>query len=94
MAKVTSKLQVSVPRAIADRFGIRPGDDIEWRAEGNAIRVLPRKDGDEPLDREARLRSFDEATARQEIRNRAGGRARRAGRGWTREELHERARPR
>jgi AbrB family looped-hinge helix DNA binding protein len=94
VAKVTSKLQVTVPRAIADRFGIRPGDEIEWRAEGNAIRVLPRKEGDEPLDREARLRSFDEATARQEIRNRAGGRARRAGRGWTREELYERARPR
>jgi AbrB family looped-hinge helix DNA binding protein len=94
MAKVTSKLQVTVPRAIADRFGIRPGDDIEWRAEGNAIRVLPRKEGGEALDREARLSSFDEATARQETRNRAGGRARRAGRGWTREELYERARPR
>lgn len=94
MAKVTSKLQVTVPRVIADRFGIRPGDDIEWRAEGNAIRVLPRKDVGEALDREARLRSFDEATARQQARMRAGGRARRAGRGWTREELYERARPR
>ena len=45
MAKVTSKLQVTVPKAIADRFGIRPGDDIEWRAEGNAIRVLLRAEG-------------------------------------------------
>ena len=94
MAKVTSKLQVTVPRAIADHFGIKPGDDIEWRAEGNAIRVLPRSDGGESLDREARLRSFDDATARQETRNRVVGRARRAGRGWTREELYERARPR
>ena len=30
MAKVTSKLQVTVPKAIADRFGIRPGDEIEF----------------------------------------------------------------
>jgi AbrB family looped-hinge helix DNA binding protein len=94
MAKVTSKLQVTVPKAIADRFRIRPGDDIEWRAEGNAIRVLPRVDGGASLDRAARLRSFDEATARQQPRNRLGRRARRTDRGWTREELYDRARPR
>jgi AbrB family looped-hinge helix DNA binding protein len=94
MAKVTSKLQVTVPKVIAERFGIRPGDEIEWRAEGNAIRVLPGSGEDASLDREARLRSFDEATARQERRNRVGHRAPRAGRGWTREELYDRARPR
>jgi AbrB family looped-hinge helix DNA binding protein len=94
VAKVTSKLQVTVPKAIAERFGIRPGDDIEWRAEGNAIRVLPRAGEGGSLDREARLRSFDEATARQRLRNRPGRRARRTDRGWTREELYERARPR
>jgi AbrB family looped-hinge helix DNA binding protein len=94
VAKVTSKLQVTVPKAIAARFGIRPGDDIEWRAEGNAIRVLPRKGEDGALDREARLRSFDEATARQELREGVARRARRTGRGWTREELYARARPR
>ena len=94
MAKVTSKLQVTVPKVIADRFGIRPGDDIEWRAEGSTIRVLPRVGEDGALDRGARLRSFDEATSRQEARDRAGRRARRAGRGWTREELYDRARPR
>jgi AbrB family looped-hinge helix DNA binding protein len=94
MAKVTSKLQVTVPKAIADRFGIRPGDDIEWRAEGNAIRVLPRTAQDGSLDRGARLRSFDEATARQAPRNRVRYRGRRAGRAWTREELYDRARPR
>ncbi|MEK7258043.1 MAG: SUMF1/EgtB/PvdO family nonheme iron enzyme, partial [Bacteroidota bacterium] len=30
MAKVTSKLQVTVPKIIADQYGIRPGDEIEW----------------------------------------------------------------
>ena len=94
MAKVTSKLQVTVPKVIAERFGIRPGDDIEWRAEGNAIRVLPGSGEGASLDRETRLRSFDEATARQERRNHVGRRAPRGARGWTREELYDRARPR
>ena len=30
MAKVTSKLQVTVPKALAERYGIRPGDDIRF----------------------------------------------------------------
>jgi AbrB family looped-hinge helix DNA binding protein len=91
VAKVTSKLQVTVPKAIADRFGIRPGDEIEWRAEGNAIRVLTGAGGGGGLDRSARLRSFDEATARQSSRNRPSRRGRPQGRGWTRAELYERA---
>ena len=28
MAKVTSKLQLTVPKAIADQYGIRPGDEL------------------------------------------------------------------
>jgi AbrB family looped-hinge helix DNA binding protein len=32
MAKVTSKYQVTVPRTIAERYNIRPGDDIDWVA--------------------------------------------------------------
>ena len=34
MAKVTSKLQVTVPKAIADHYGIRPGDEIQWIPAG------------------------------------------------------------
>ena len=30
MAKVTSKFQVTVPKTIADRYSIGPGDEIEW----------------------------------------------------------------
>ena len=41
MAKVTSKLQVTIPKAIADRHGLRPGDEIEWVSTGDAIRVAP-----------------------------------------------------
>ena len=30
MAKVTSKLQVTLPKALADQYGIEPGDEIGW----------------------------------------------------------------
>ena len=41
MAKVTSKLQLTIPKAIADRYKIRPGDTLEWVPAGDAIRVIP-----------------------------------------------------
>jgi AbrB family looped-hinge helix DNA binding protein len=97
MAKVTSKLQVTVPKAVADRFGIRPGDEIEWIVDGNVIRV-ERVDERRPLSLEERLAIFDDATRRQAQRNGAWSkrRGRRAprDRGWTREELYTRAGPR
>ena len=97
MAKVTSKLQVTLPKAIADRFGIRAGDDIEWRVEGNAIRVLPASSRP-PLTVAEKLALFDEATRRQEKRNEAWrrkhGTKEPADRGWTREELYTRGGPR
>ena len=27
---MTSKLQLTVPKAIADQYGIKPGDELEW----------------------------------------------------------------
>jgi len=88
MAKVTSKLQVTVPKAVADRYGIRPGDEIEWEAAGDAIRVLPRPR--QTGDVASRLRLFDLATARQAKRRRPA--ARTTGRGWAREDLYQRGR--
>jgi AbrB family looped-hinge helix DNA binding protein len=97
VAKVTSKLQVTVPKAVADRLAIRPGDDIEWRVEGDAARVT-RASGAAAPSVAARLRTFDAATERQRQRNRTWAGARRAsaskGRGWTREELYTRGRAR
>lgn len=92
MAKVTSKLQVTVPKAIADAFGIRPGDQIEWVATGNVIRVLPARSNRKPQTAD-RLSLFDQATERQKGRQR-GLRRRKAGadRGWKREELYRRGR--
>jgi hypothetical protein len=68
------------------------GERSEW--EATLPDGLAQLGEDGSLAPEARLRSFDEATARQQPRSRAGHRARRGGRGWTRTEPNDRARPR
>lgn len=94
MAKVTSKLQVTIPKTLAAEFGIEPGDDIEWSASGDAIR-LSRRTKVRELDVRARLQLFDKATLRQKEREKAMKRPRSgADRGWTREELYDRGRSR
>ena len=40
MARATSKLQVTVPKTIAEQFAIRPGDEIDWIPAGDGIRVV------------------------------------------------------
>jgi AbrB family looped-hinge helix DNA binding protein len=91
MARVTSKLQVTVPKAIADHFGIRPGDDIDWVPAGDVIRVVPPRQQAPTLDRETRLSLFDAATARQKRRQGVAGRRRTMRhRGWRREDLYTR----
>ena len=32
MGKITSKYQVTLPKAIAERYNVRPGDTIDWVA--------------------------------------------------------------
>lgn len=97
MAKVTSKLQLTLPKSIADQYKIRPGDDLDWLPAGEAIRVIKRgADAAEPATVKERLQLFDQATARQRKRQAEFGKKRLAassrsqGRGWTREELYER----
>ncbi|MBI4475374.1 MAG: AbrB/MazE/SpoVT family DNA-binding domain-containing protein [Acidobacteria bacterium] len=94
MAKVTSKYQVTLPKAIADEFGIKPGDDIDWVAAGEIIRVIPAGKNIVVEDRESKLRLFDQATER--IRRRSAGRRRKRprDRGWRREDLYDRGRSR
>lgn len=95
MAKVTSKLQVTVPKLLARRYGIRPGDEIRFEEAGETIRVVPPAAAatGQILDVEARLRLFDAATERQRAREAAGQVRAAAGRGWTRDELYDRGRP-
>ena len=95
MAKVTSKLQVTLPRAIADRYGIRPGDDIQWQPAGSVIQVVPPGKQATVLTLEDRLKLFDTATMRQKLRQRRRGRpGRAADRGWRREDAYTRGRAR
>lgn len=107
MAKVTSKLQLTIPKAIADLYVIRPGDELEWTPAGDAIRVTPassRRRRQQSLTKGVRLRLFDRATERQqqremcpeEISEIAERRWKRheIERGWRREDLHDRGRTR
>ncbi|MBL8217549.1 MAG: AbrB/MazE/SpoVT family DNA-binding domain-containing protein [Bryobacterales bacterium] len=95
MGRVTSKLQVTVPKSIADRYGIRPGDDLEWVPAGDAgIRVTHAQAPPAgPADATLRLKLFDEATERQRQRKQ-GPAAPTADRGWKREDLYHRGRTR
>jgi AbrB family looped-hinge helix DNA binding protein len=94
MAKVTSKYQVTLPKAIADEFKIRPGDDIDWVAAGDVIRVIPHGKPGIAEDLEARLRLFDQVTER--LRQRRGKLKNKPARdrGWRREDLYVRGRTR
>jgi bifunctional DNA-binding transcriptional regulator/antitoxin component of YhaV-PrlF toxin-antitoxin module len=94
MAKVTSKFQVTVPQAIAQQYGIRPGDDIDWVPANDVIRVIPGGKQDARLDRETRLRLFDQATERQRKRTSGSTTKPPRTRGWTREDLYQRGRSR
>lgn len=94
MAKVTSKLQVTVPRRIAEEYGIQPGDEIDWMAAGDVIRVIPPGRQAQSVSRESQLRWFDQATQRHS--KRAGEQAAQGSgdRGWKREDLYGRGRSR
>jgi len=92
MAKVTSKYQVTVPKKIADRYSIRPGDDIEWVAAGEVIRVIPPVHQVASENRESQLHLFDQATERNRRRPVEHRKARPRDRGWSREDLYRRGR--
>ncbi len=64
MAKITSKLQVTLPKALAVELGLRPGDEIEWGLSAGTIRVTPMK-GNKKVDVATRLELFDQCTDRQ-----------------------------
>lgn len=91
MAKVTSKLQVTIPKALAERYRIRPGDEIDWEPAGHCIRVVPAGRRRLRLTSTERLELFDAATERQQEREaKFPAVTGITDRGWTREELYER----
>lgn len=40
---VTVKGQVTIPQALRERFGLHPGTEVEFLADGDALRVKPRE---------------------------------------------------
>lgn len=97
MAKVTSKLQVTIPKLIADEYGIAPGDEVEFVAAGDSIRLIPpRRRASDSLSVEERLRLFDEDVARQRVREKELRIAAEPSRerDWRREDLYTRGKPR
>lgn len=92
MAKVTSKYQVTMPKRIAEEYGIQPGDDIDWVPAGDAIRVIPPGRKRAPETGDLRLHWFDQATERHRKRRLSGAAERPRGRGWRREDLYRRGR--
>jgi AbrB family looped-hinge helix DNA binding protein len=91
---VTTKRQVTLPKELAEAYGIEPGDEIDWERAGDAIRVVPRTRPRRGPTVEERLMLFDEGTRRHEQRWKGASLPPRPTevRGWTREELHERGR--
>ncbi len=88
MSKVTSKLQVTIPKSVAEQYGIEPGTEVTFEAAGDAIRVRVAGQPAEMDDLEWKLRSFDAASKRQKARDRRWVTVQATGRGWTREELY------
>lgn len=87
---MTSKLQVTIPKSLATRHKIKAGDDVEWSASADAIMIKPQR-ASAAGSRAARLKTFDEATARQRRRQKTKtSRTETAERDWTREELYRR----
>jgi AbrB family looped-hinge helix DNA binding protein len=94
MAKITSKYQVTVPKTIAEEYNLRPGDEIDWVAAGEVIRIIPPGKQVARETREAQLRLFDQATERHRRRSPARKMPQPRDRGWSREDLYGRGRSR
>jgi AbrB family looped-hinge helix DNA binding protein len=90
MARVTSKRQVTIPKSIADHYGIAIGDEIEFVAAGDAIRVQRPGERARTLNRDARLARFDRATERQQMRQMKTHHGASSDRGWHRDDLYRR----
>ncbi len=102
MGKVTSKLQLTVPKVIADRYGIRPGDELQWTAAGDNIRIeLGRgtQVAGQQLTTDEKIRLFDRGNERlnkiQKVKiKQATRKPPSKNREWKREDLYDRGFPR
>jgi|SRR5688572_6251067 len=104
MSKVTSKLQVTIPKAIAVKYGIRPGDEVVWEELPRGVVMVRRAPGGEgrvsegppgrrlltakDLTPEERLAIFDEQTRRLREIHKGRRWKKVKDRGWTRDDLY------
>lgn len=89
MAKVTSKLQITIPKRLAEQVGISAGCDVEFAVVGEGIRMTPvGKRAGADLSTAERLRLFHEASARQAERDKRFVGIISTDREWSREELY------
>jgi bifunctional DNA-binding transcriptional regulator/antitoxin component of YhaV-PrlF toxin-antitoxin module len=90
MARVTGKLQITVPKAVADAHALRTGSEVQFESAVDCIRLVvgqPRPG----LSKDEKLRLLRESGARQKARNaRWSGFETLQDRGWKREDLYER----
>ncbi|MGQ0834160.1 MAG: AbrB/MazE/SpoVT family DNA-binding domain-containing protein [Gammaproteobacteria bacterium] len=94
MSKITGKFQITLPKRLADAYGIKVGDDVELIAAGETISIVPARAATTAMTAQERLRHFDLATQRQRTRERTRALAPAKSRGWTRKELYTRGRAR
>lgn len=93
MSKVTSKLQLTLPKRLAEQYDIHPGDEVEFVAAGDLIQLLPAKRRSATrLTIAERLRLFDEGSARQREREATMKlpKSPSKDRGWRRADLYDR----
>ncbi|MCA9424713.1 MAG: AbrB/MazE/SpoVT family DNA-binding domain-containing protein [Candidatus Omnitrophica bacterium] len=89
MAKVTSKLQLTLPKSLAEECHIQPGDRVRCERVGDSI-LLSAETSRASEDIRTRLEIFDHAADRRRKRARVGRKAPPKDRGWTREDLYHR----
>ena len=93
MHNPTTKFLVTLPKAVADKYEIQAGDEVEGVDAGDEIRVVPPKTLPRMLSTQERLRLFDDGTSRQRAREadaHMNAVVDAAERGWTREEIYDR----
>ena len=94
MTRVTGKFQITLPKRLVDLYGISVGDEVELVASGEAIAIVPARAAKPLLSLEERLRLFDESQRRVRERKPLPAPGDPEDRGWTRDELYDRGRPR
>jgi bifunctional DNA-binding transcriptional regulator/antitoxin component of YhaV-PrlF toxin-antitoxin module len=92
--QVIGKVQITLPKHLAESYGIRVGGEVELVAAGDVIALVPAGAAKSLLTVEVRLQLFDETSRRIRERVPLPARSDPEDGGWTREELYDRGRTR